>query len=429
VSDNFRDLERPDAAHRKDQVLMAAISGLECLEHPTRQDLARFSRLFMPLYAAASLDVRRTASAALSRLPRLPDDVADMLVHEPIAIAAPFIAHYPLLKESTLARAVARKGAPHARAAARRSDLSPQAIATLRSLNDPSVEGLLILRGLIPDPAKNPGTQFPAARPLAPAAAPVARPHATPSAAPHVKTRPVVEAPPLDPSGKLREVLRALALRSPAAGPLPAPQEPAIAAPKPKRPVPTVGHRAPAQPLNRPVSTRAAPGTEPMRATPAASPPRKITELRLTQLARYAKPDQASWFATALADAMQSSYALAERIMMDISGRQLATALIAMGVPEATIRASLESFFPHLGQPSTQKTLATDLIAGLDREACAARLDAWQRADSYTHGGATHVPALAESKDVRRQPFERAARPETKPETRQETRRGPRKTG
>ncbi|MDP2121722.1 MAG: hypothetical protein Q8K28_17635, partial [Hoeflea sp.] len=129
MSDNFRDLERPDAAHRKDQVLMAAISGLECLERPTRQDLVRFSRLFMPLYAGAHPDVKRTASAALSRLPRLPDDVADMLVNEPIAIAAPFIAHYPLLKESTLARAVARRGAPHARAAARRSDLSPQAIA------------------------------------------------------------------------------------------------------------------------------------------------------------------------------------------------------------------------------------------------------------------------------------------------------------
>ena len=68
MSDSFRDLERPDAARRKEAVLMAAISALECLDHPTRQDLARFSRLFMPLYASASPETRRTASATLSRL-------------------------------------------------------------------------------------------------------------------------------------------------------------------------------------------------------------------------------------------------------------------------------------------------------------------------------------------------------------------------
>ena len=416
MSDNFRDLERPDPAHRKDQVLMAAISGLECLERPTRADLARFSRLFMPLYAAASPEVRRTASAALSRLKRLPDDGADMLVNEPIAIAAPFIAHYPLLKESTLARAVARKGAPHARAAARRSDLSPQAIATLRSLNDPSVEGLLILRGLI-----------------APLPAP---------AAPRDVTRPVVAAPPLDPSDRLRSELRALAQRGatrPAADrpgasgtaardgmetrgrPGPSPTLP-LRAGKPAAAKSTVGTRAPAQPLNRALSPRAAQGPARAPAIPAMpAPARAANPARLDQLARYAKPDQASWFATALADAMEASYALAERIMMDLSGRQLATALIALGAPETTIRASLESFFPHLAQPSPRHTLATDLIASLDAESCTARLDAWLRADSYTNGGAAHVPALADGKPVRRETGERAAR--------QDTRRGTRKTG
>ncbi len=116
VSDNFRDLERPDGVRRKDAVLMAAISGLECLDHPSRQDLARFSRLFMPLYREAGLDTRRTASATLSRLSRVPEDVAEMLINEPIAIAAPFIVHYPLLNENALTRAVMRHGAPHARA-------------------------------------------------------------------------------------------------------------------------------------------------------------------------------------------------------------------------------------------------------------------------------------------------------------------------
>lgn len=439
MSDNFRDLERPDPAHRKDQVLMAAISGLECLERPTRADLARFSRLFMPLYAAASPEVRRTASAALSRLKRLPDDVADMLVNEPIAIAAPFIAHYPLLKESTLARAVARKGAPHARAAARRSDLSPQAIATLRSLNDPSVEGLLILRGLIPDPARTPDALR---APAAPAPSPLPTAPLPAPAAPRDVTRPVVAAPPLDPSDRLRSELRALAQRGatrPAADrpgasgtaardgmetrgrPGPSPTLP-LRAGKPAAAKSTVGTRAPAQPLNRALSPRAAQGPARAPAIPAMpAPARAANPARLDQLARYAKPDQASWFATALADAMEASYALAERIMMDLSGRQLATALIALGAPETTIRASLESFFPHLAQPSPRHTLATDLIASLDAESCTARLDAWLRADSYTNGGAAHVPALADGKPVRRETGERAAR--------QDTRRGTRKTG
>ncbi len=306
VSDNFRDLERSDGVRRKGAVLMAAISGLECLDHPSRQDLARFSRLFIPLYKTASQETCRTASATLSRLSRVPDDVAEMLINEPIAIAAPFIVHYPLLNENALTRAVMRHGAPHARAAARRSDLSPQAIAKLQELKDPSVDTLLVLRGLIPDPA--------AARP----ARPVSRPEAS--------TRPTVDdAPPLDPSEKLRAQLRALVAASP----------------------------TPKSPLNRPTSTRKPSGSgagdtpspaRPDAKTVAASMAarRRVGDVRLAQLARHATTDQESWFATALADAMGASFALAERIMMDLSGRQLATALIGLGAPESTIKSALE---------------------------------------------------------------------------------------
>ncbi|MDP2119287.1 MAG: hypothetical protein Q8K28_05225 [Hoeflea sp.] len=191
-----------------------------------------------------------------------------------------------------------------------------------------------------------------------------------------------------------------------------------------------MGVRAPAQALNRPLSTRTAPApkAEPRSTPPEAAPgeaqataPRRVSKTRLGQLARYAQPDQASWFATALADAMETSYALAERIMMDLSGRQLATALIALGAPATTSRAALESFFPHLKEASARHTLATDLIESLDRESCTARLDAWHRADRYTHGGATHVPALADSKPVRRETGDRVGR--------QDTRRGARKAG
>ena len=348
--------------------MMAAISGLECLDHPTRQDMARFSRLFIPLYRTASEEARRTASATLSRLSRVPEDVADMLINEPIAIAAPFIVHYPLLSETALTRAVMRHGAPHARAAARRSDLSPQAIAKLQDLKDPSVDGLLVLRGLVRAPA--PAQPSPAVSTPAPT------------------SRPSIDAPPLDPSERLRTQLKALVAASP----------------------------APKSPLNRPTSPRKIAGTvdpgAPAIAKPAAvsaAARRRVGDVRLAQLARHAKTDQESWFATALADAMGASFGLAERIMMDLSGRQLATAMIGLGAPESTIKSALESFFPHLAKPSTRHTLATDLIEELDSDSCEARLRVWQRADSYTNGAATHVPALADGKPVRRNAEQRVS--------------------
>jgi uncharacterized protein (DUF2336 family) len=368
VSDNFRDLERPDGGRRKDAVMMAAISGLECLDHPTRQDMARFSRLFIPLYRTASEEARRTASATLSRLSRVPEDVADMLINEPIAIAAPFIVHYPLLNETALTRAVMRHGAPHARAAARRSDLSPQAIAKLQELNDPSVDGLLVLRGLIRAPA--PAQPSPAVSTPAP------------------DLRPSIDAPPLDPSERLRTQLKAMVAANP----------------------------APKSPLNRPTSQRKITGTDSESEAAVGKPAsasttarRRVGDVRLAQLARHAKNDQETWFATALADAMGASFALAERIMMDLSGRQLATAMIGLGAPESTIKSALESFFPHLAKPSTRHTLATDLIEELDSDSCQARLQAWQRADSYTNGAATHVPTLAEGKSVRRDSGQRVS--------------------
>lgn len=368
MSDSFRDLERPDPAHRKDAVLMATISGLEYLDHPSRQDLARFSKLFLPLFEAAQPSTRRMASASLSRLPRVPDDVADMLINQPIEIAAPFIAHYPRLKESMLARAVARLGAPHARAAARRSDLSPQGIAALQKLEDPSVNGLLVMRGLIPDPAKE-------------------KTPPTPSGLQRVvgAERRTVETPPLDPSEKLRETLREMARRGPA--------------PSPSLASPSLGRQARAH--KQTVPTPAA------QISPSSGKP--VSEIRLDQLARHAKPDHQSWFATALADAMGTSYALSERIMMDLSGTQLATALIGLGAPVTLTKSALESFFPHLADPSARQTRANDLISDLDAQSCAARLSAWQRADRYTSGAPVHVPALAESKPVRQESKRRAA--------------------
>lgn len=363
MSNRFRDLEKPDQRRRTDIVLMASVSGFECLARPGRQDLKQFAQLFLPLFEAASPEARRTASAALSRLDSVPADIAEMLTFQPIDIAAPFIAHYPHLSEAVLARAIARHGAGHARVAARRTDLSAAGLVALRALNEPSVNRVLQLRGLVE-----------------------AQPSLTPEPDPDLEfdlgdiyAGTGTDTPPMydevsdvarHSSDALRAKLKEMVLRQPAA--------------KAKA-------KAPATPEHSTVSTR-------------------LAAAHAARLARFAKPDQAEWFATALADAMASSFALAERIMLDISGRQLATTLIALGVDDMVNRTALEAHFPPLAQSSGDTTRAGRLIAGLDRDECAARLDAWLRADRYTSARPVHVPVLAETRPDRdRRPEGRTA--------------------
>ncbi|PWW02197.1 uncharacterized protein (DUF2336 family) [Hoeflea marina] len=336
---------------------MASISGFECLARPGRRDLRQFAQLFLPLFEAATPEARRTASAALSRLATVPADVAEMLTLQPIEIAAPFIAHSPHLSEALLARAIARHGASHARVAARRADLSAAGLVALRALDEPSVNRVLQLRGLI-------GEQLPAA----------SRPPQDPDTArnpdPVSARRETAATPPMydevsdtarQSSDALRDELRQMVLRRPAA---------------------RAATEADAARLPAPVSPR-------------------LSAAHAGRLARFAKPDQTEWFATALADAMASSFALAERIMLDISGRQLAATLVALGVDETVGRAALEAHFPPLAEASGGTTRAARLLAGLDRDECAARLDAWLRADRYTSASPVHVPVLVETRPDR----------------------------
>mgnify|MGYP002014753158 CR=1 FL=1 len=151
MSNRFRDLEDPSAGKKKDIVLMAAVSGFESLTRPTREDYVRFSSLFPSLFENASVETRRTAAAALSRLDHVPDGIVELIVNQPVEIAAPFISHYENLSEATLARAIGRHGAGHARAAARRSNLSHVGLQVLWGLKDESVDRALKLRGLTID--------------------------------------------------------------------------------------------------------------------------------------------------------------------------------------------------------------------------------------------------------------------------------------
>ncbi|MCX8998484.1 DUF2336 domain-containing protein [Rhizobiaceae bacterium BDR2-2] len=111
---------------------------------------------------------------------------------------------------------------------------------------------------------------------------------------------------------------------------------------------------------------------------------RTLSTLQEALLIRFARTRETVHFATALADALSASRWLAERILLDISGKQLATTLVGTGMAAADATFILERLYPHLAEPDGQVSRADRLIASLDPDRCGERVEAWRRADSYT---------------------------------------------
>lgn len=365
---------------------MAAVSGFESLKRPGRQDFVQFCALFPKLFEAASPEARRTAAAALSRLAYVPDEIADMLLNQPIEIAAPFISHYESLSEASLARAIGRHGIGHARAAARRTHLSPAALSALWALKEQTIDRALSLRGLSVEETFAAPIEVPAAvvETRTPARLEEASPPSLSMAdIPDLEVaEQFLDLPPLeslvsaDPaSERLRQELRDMVAR----------QATGRAAPQKFVRRSDVHHMA-----DLLAAARDFDFGEARRILPQQS--------HLDRVARFATSGDAHWFATALADAMSSSFSLAERIMLDLSGQQLATTMLALGSQKTDIARALETYFPHLAERAHMASKAELMILSLDPEDCAARLDAWVRADAYTSRRSTHVPVMTETR-------------------------------
>ncbi len=110
---------------------------------------------------------------------------------------------------------------------------------------------------------------------------------------------------------------------------------------------------------------------------------------QVERLVAFAERREPQFFVTALADLLDCSFRLAERIMLDISGRQLAETLIATGFGRDAARRTLESLLPHLGRRQGQLTRAEMLLGGCDRDDAAGRLALWLGADRE---GAPRLP-------------------------------------
>ncbi len=137
-----------------------------------------------------------------------------------------------------------------------------------------------------------------------------------------------------------------------------------------------------------------------------------IDELHQALLMRFARNGEASLFATALADALGASRALAERILLDVSGQQLAVTLAALDLPARDLVPLLLALYPHLSDRLGSGNHAEALIRSIDRKASVERVESWLRADADEAARPVrHETHLAENRasDSRRQEARTAA--------------------
>ncbi len=113
---------------------------------------------------------------------------------------------------------------------------------------------------------------------------------------------------------------------------------------------------------------------------------RSLSEVQEALLVRFARNREASLLVTALSDILTTSRWLAERVLLDLSGRQLATVLKSLGMQSADATYILTRLYGHLAEATDGVSEAENLWQSLDGDECHARVEAWRRADRYTYG-------------------------------------------
>ncbi|MGV3553132.1 DUF2336 domain-containing protein [Rhizobium sp.] len=131
----------------------------------------------------------------------------------------------------------------------------------------------------------------------------------------------------------------------------------------------------------------------------AADTPEAYEDMSINLLVRFARLREARQFSHALADALGSSRWLSERIMLDLSGQQLATALMALGTTPADGQFMLAQLYPHLNAAIDGRNKAEMLWQGLDPERCDERMLAWLRADDEAEGRAAPMDQAANANE------------------------------
>ncbi|PJI45569.1 MAG: hypothetical protein CTR54_06410 [Rhizobium sp.] len=353
---------------------MATVTSFEALAFPSKSELRQFAELFTPLFHASTEEARRQAVAALSQCPNVPGAVALFIASQPISIAAPFLVSSPCLSDDLLIMIARTQGADHARAIVRRDQLSPTVIDALVGLRHseptrsaaPAAEAELKADAMARTTARTAasdraamaatGTTAGAAKDLSAAGAAaetVAAPATTSKSSKTARSARTEKSAAAAASSEAETAAGAVAISS-------AEREEQL----------RDQIRRLAAHVNRPSSDRLG--------------LRTITAMQAALLVRFARNREGAHFATTLADILSSSRWLAERILLDLSGRQLATTLLGVGMEAAEAVFVLERLYPHLAKPAPGATRAEQLWNGLVAVDCEERIETWRRADSYT---------------------------------------------
>ena len=126
---------------------------------------------------------------------------------------------------------------------------------------------------------------------------------------------------------------------------------------------------------------------------PAITP---LDPLHEALLVRFARSGEANLFAASLSDALSSTGELGERILLDISGQQLATTLTALDMDADDSLFVLCAFYPDLNERLGGGTRGEALLASLTAESCRVRVQAWLQSDQKdTVGPSEHQAYLS----------------------------------
>ncbi|WP_454745131.1 DUF2336 domain-containing protein [Ciceribacter selenitireducens] len=383
--DQFRELEKPVSVRKRDVVLMATVTSFEALAFPSKSELRQFAELFTPLFHASTEEARRQAVAALSQCPNVPGAVALFIASQPISIAAPFLVSSPCLSDDLLIMIARTQGADHARAIVRRDQLSPTVIDALVGLRHseptrtaaPAAEAEPKAEAMARTTARTAASDRAAT--AAAGATAGAMTNLSAVAAAETAAAPAATSKPGKTARSARTEKSAAAAASSEAETAASTVSAATAAEREEQLRDQI--RQLAAHVNRPSSDRLG--------------LRTITAMQAALLVRFARNREGAHFATTLADILSSSRWLAERILIDLSGRQLATTLLGVGMEAAEAVFVLERLYPHLAKPAPGATRAEQLWNGLNAVDCEERIETWRRADSYTFHPEQEPAALA----------------------------------
>ncbi len=139
----FRALETSNSHHRKDDIVVAAVSAFAARTRPARVEADQLEDLILPILAETSEATKRLAAACLSDMPHAPHRLVMRLCQEKADICAPLLLRSPALQDSDLVTLIAQNGVTFARVIARRTAMTKNLRGLLLALGDAAVASLV----------------------------------------------------------------------------------------------------------------------------------------------------------------------------------------------------------------------------------------------------------------------------------------------